>query len=370
MHTFTYFSSGSMNKSLTILGFDPLVLGGAHSFPLGFVGTFNLPEISSYIGILPVMGLFGLLARRHRRAPEAGQWWIWYAILVVGLFLAWGGFTPVAHLVYDIPLFNRQRLLNRNLLEVDLALAVIFAIWVDRMFTPVIGASRGVESPPATGGLRGPNRGQATPATTAATTTTATSVSWRARGPGRWTSDVVLPLLPVVGVVGLQVTLLAGGPWFPHSPARPRWPVTRSSLWPLIGFLTIPSAIAVAAGWIVVRRRRLGPAPAGAADRPAGGGPVRLQRRHPVHPRSRVGSSASSATANRLAALLAAQGQGPAGGLHRWDVRPRPLLSGGGQPPGPARPHPPALARQRPGLRGRGRTSATTPRRAPISSST
>ena len=148
IHSFAYFSSGSMNKSLTILGLDPLLLGGAHNFPLGFVGTFNLPEISSYIGILPVMALLGLLAARHRRAPEAASWWIWYVILIVGLFLTWGGFTPVAHLVYDIPLYNRQRLLNRNLLEVDLALAVIFGIWIDRMFTPLLhrtptGASAG-----------------------------------------------------------------------------------------------------------------------------------------------------------------------------------------------------------------------------------
>ena len=68
MHTYTFFSSGSMNKSFTILGFDPLILGGSHRVPFGFIGTFNLPEISSYIGILPVMALFGLLARRHRRA--------------------------------------------------------------------------------------------------------------------------------------------------------------------------------------------------------------------------------------------------------------------------------------------------------------
>ncbi len=145
LHSFTFFASGSMNKSLTLLGLDPLVLGGSHQWPLGFIGTFNLPEISSYIGILPVMGLIGLLARRHRRSPEAAQWWIWYVILVVGLFLTWGGFTPVAHLVYDIPLYNRQRLLNRNLLEVDLALAVIFATWVDRMFTPALAGRRPVD---------------------------------------------------------------------------------------------------------------------------------------------------------------------------------------------------------------------------------
>jgi hypothetical protein len=298
MHSFTYFSSGSMNKAFTLLGLDPLLLGGIHNWPFGFIGTFNLPEISSYIGILPVMGLLGLLARRHRRAPEAGQWWIWYVILVVGLFLAWGGFTPVAHLVYDIPLFNRQRLLNRNLLEVDLAAAVIFAIWIDRMFTPA----------PA-------------PETAPVAERARLSTGPVAGGPGRrwptgWTSDVVLPLIPPVAVVGLQLTLLIGGPWLPHALHAPGF-VSRGTIWALIAMLTVPSAVAVAAAWIILRRSHLGARL-----------PSKLVALVVVDllvfnigiqstPDPGSANSASSVTANRLAALVAAQGQGPAGGLHR-----------------------------------------------------
>jgi hypothetical protein len=291
MHSFTYFSSGSMNKAFTLLGLDPLLLGGIHDWPFGFIGTFNLPEISSYIGILPVMGLLGLLARRHRRAPEASQWWIWYVILVVGLFLAWGGFTPVAHLVYDIPLFNRQRLLNRNLLEVDLAASVIFAIWIDRMFAPAPAPEPAPETAPV---ARGPGR----------------------RWPRGWTSDVVLPLIPPVAVVGLQLILLIGGPWLPHALHAPGF-VSRSTIWPLIAMLTVPSAVAGAAAWIILRRTHLGARL-----------PSKLVALVVVDllvfnvgiqstPDPGSANSASSVTANRLAALVAAQGQGPAGGLHR-----------------------------------------------------
>jgi len=300
MHSFSYFASGSMNKSLTILGLDPFLLGGIHSYPLNYLGTFNLPEISSYVGILPVMGLVGLLARRHRRSPEAGQWWIWYAIAVVGLFLTWGGFTPVAHLAYDIPLFNRQRLLNRNLLEVDLAVAVLFAAWVDRMFTPAIAADTTTtgspvpSDPPGAPGPAPPRR-------------------WWPTG---WTSDVVLPLVPPLAVVGLQIVLLAGGPWFPHLLHVPGT-VTRARLWPLIEVLSIPSVIALGAGFLVVRRARLG------RRLPAllvtllvvdlvifNVGIQGIPNRHGAN-------TSSSALADRLARLLAAQGQGPAGGLHR-----------------------------------------------------
>ncbi|HEY5250405.1 MAG TPA: hypothetical protein VIJ09_02015, partial [Acidimicrobiales bacterium] len=237
-------------------------------------------------------------ARRHRRAPEAGQWWIWYAIAVVGLFLTWGGFTPVAHLVYDIPLFNRQRLLNRNILEVDLALAVLFATWVDRMFTPAIARATG-KADAVDSDVGDEENGR-----------------HRRWGPGRWTSDIVLPLIPPAAVVLLQLVLLIGGPWFPHLLHVPGL-VTRSRLLPLIAMLTIPSAIAVGAGILVVRRRQLG-------------------RRLPAllivlvvvdllvfnagiqsTPDPHDASSTSSASANRLTTLLAAQGQGPAGGLHR-----------------------------------------------------
>jgi hypothetical protein len=312
MHSYLYFASGSMNKSLTILGLDPLLLGGAHQWPLSFIGTFNLPEISSYIGILPVMGLLGLLARRHRRSSEAGQWWIWYVILVVGLFLTWGGFTPVAHLFYDIPLFNRQRLLSRNLLEVDLALAVIFAFWVDRMFTPAIDAAAVANAAVANAAVE-PAAVEPAAAQTAAFDT---PTGRRHGGRRRWTSDVVLPLVPPMAVVGLQVTLLAGGPWFPrllHVPDA----VTRATLAPLILVLTVPSLVAVSAAGLVIGRRRLG-------------------RRLPAlliavlvvdlavfnagiqgTPDPHDASAASSATANRLPALVRAQGEGPAGEEHR-----------------------------------------------------
>jgi hypothetical protein len=235
VHDYAYFTSGSMNKSLTLLGLDPLLFGGVHQFPLSYFATYNLPEVSSYIGILPVMGLLGLLARRHRRHPEAPSWRIWYAIVVIGAVLTWGDFTPLGHVLFHVPLFNRQRLLSRNLLEVDLAVAVLFAAWVDHMLlSPAPSPAPAPVSAPAPGPPAGRRR-------------------WFAGG---LRSDVVLPLLPPLAVVGLQVVLLAGGTWLPHFVHVPG-PVTRSSLWPLVAFLTVPSAIAVAAGALVVGRHRL-----------------------------------------------------------------------------------------------------------------
>ena len=281
VHDYWYFTSGSMNKSLTILGIDPLLLGGDHTYPATYFATYNMPEVSSYIGLLPVMGLFGLLARRHRRSRDARQWRVWYGILVLGLVLTWGDFTPFGHVLFHVPLFNRQRLLSRNLLEVDLAAAVLFAVWLDRVF------------------IRAPRAGE----------------EGADGAPRPWRADVVLALVPAVSVVGLQIVLLAGGTWFPHFLHVPG-PVSRSSLWPLIIFLTVPSVLAVACAAVVLFRDRLARTVPRLLVALVVCDLVVFNVLEQVSPDPNAASS-SSAWANALAATVAQQGPGPAGGLHR-----------------------------------------------------
>jgi hypothetical protein len=309
IHDYQYFGSGSMNKSLTLLLLDPLILGTSGSFPLHYFATYSLPEVSSYIGIMPIMGVFGLLARRHRRSPEARRWWIWYGIAALGVVLSWGDFTPLGHVFFHLPLFNRQRLLSRNLLEVDLAVAVLFAAWLDHMFlAPAPIPSDHVDSGVTSGTVGEGRVGEGS---------VDAGAGWWRRLPGArgWRSDVVLPLIPPAVVVGLQLVLLAGGTWFPHFLHVPG-NVTRSSLWPLIAGLSVPSAIALWAMWLVVRRHR-------------------LSRLMPVLLTSLLivdlllfngfiqgspdphGATDNSATANALARFVNGQAPGPAGGAHR-----------------------------------------------------
>ena len=281
VHDIWYFGSGSINKSFTLLGLDPFLLGTGHSWPLSFVGTYNLPEITSYIGILPVMGVVGLLARRHRRDPEAHQWWIWYGIGALGLVLAWGTFTPLVHLEFLVPLYNRQRLLARNLLEVDLAMAVLFAAWVDHMLLAPRDAPR-------------------------------RSSAGRRR---RWPSDVVLPLLPPVVLFGLQVVILAGGPWFPHFLHVPG-PVSYSRLWPLGVFLTIPTALGATAAWMVLRGPRRDRLKVPLAAALLGVDLLVFNLSAQVFPQAHTAAD-QSASADALAQAVAAAGTGPGGLPHR-----------------------------------------------------
>lgn len=131
--TYSFFTSGSLNNRLLALLASPFALGTDQGWPATYVGTYNFPEVTSYVGILALIAFFALLTKRWRSRPEARQWWIWYAIFVVGLLSSLGNQTPFAHLMYLIPGVSSERLLNRNLLLVDTALAVLLAWWAHLM---------------------------------------------------------------------------------------------------------------------------------------------------------------------------------------------------------------------------------------------
>lgn len=142
--TFAYFTSGSIDPRLLLLTFDPFLFGatgpvgmdpakGATS-PLGlpaYFGTFNLAELSAAMGLVVLVATASLLSRA-RRDPDRRQWRIWAVLGGVELVVALGSFTPLARLLYLIPLVHSLRLPNRALGGTDLAMAILFAWWVDR----------------------------------------------------------------------------------------------------------------------------------------------------------------------------------------------------------------------------------------------
>ncbi len=184
-HTgYAFFSAGSLPWSALILLGAPYVLGAYQNFGLpAYAGAYNLPEVTSYVGLLPVAAalallpwgrLRGLLAKLHSASRHGsrrqlasrqlgdrasagssryGAWrvrrhWprfgqtdrttgdpvaVWWVLVVVGLLLSVAGETPLGPLLGHIPLYGHQRLQNRNLVELDLGLAVLFAAWVDRV---------------------------------------------------------------------------------------------------------------------------------------------------------------------------------------------------------------------------------------------
>jgi hypothetical protein len=128
------FNSGSLPPSWLLLLVVPDLLGGSGSLGQpGFFAHYNLAEVTSYAGLLPLVGAAALLGRlRLRRRPP--EWLVWHVIALIGIVLALGGNTPAGHLLAHLPFYGGQRLQSRNICVLDLALAVLLAYWADDPF--------------------------------------------------------------------------------------------------------------------------------------------------------------------------------------------------------------------------------------------
>ncbi len=211
---------------------------GTNQYELSsYFGGYNFPEVTSYVGILALIGAFALLSARWRRRAEASRWWVWYAVLVVSLIAAWGGDTPFGHVLFLIPGVNSQRLLNRNLLGVDFALAALLAWWVHMMLAQR-GQSRSETTVQAAG-----------PAPVDAITTGAPTSSPRQRRNRR--VEVALTCIPLV-----VVTVLCVGSWLWGSGLEQaigiQFPSSSSMRQALSWVLTGGVVIAAAATWVAL----------------------------------------------------------------------------------------------------------------------
>jgi hypothetical protein len=175
--TAALFNSGSLPHRWLLLMLVPDLLGGSGSFGQpGFLASYNLTEVTGYVGILPLVAATVMLGRLRLR-PRLPEWAVWHVMTLVGLILALGGNTPVGSLLVHLPLFSGQRLQSRNILVADLALAVLLAYWADR---PLGERSQRF---------------------------------FRAHGKRRWDLETLLGILPplaVIAVVGLALSWAAG----------------------------------------------------------------------------------------------------------------------------------------------------------------
>jgi hypothetical protein len=128
------FNSGSLPHRWLLLMLVPDLLGGSGSFGQpAFLASYNLAEVTGYVGILPLVAAAALLGRVQLR-PRPPEWLVWHVMALAGIVLALGGNSPVGSLLAHLPLFDSQRLQSRNILIADLALAVLLAYWADQPF--------------------------------------------------------------------------------------------------------------------------------------------------------------------------------------------------------------------------------------------
>jgi hypothetical protein len=132
--TVAFFGSGSLPVRWSILMLVPDLMGGAGVLHQpAFFSHYNLPEVTGYVGLLPLVAAAGLLARSFGRwrHPWAHRWTVWLVLAVVGFVLTYGEYTPLGPYAARVPFYGDLRLQSRNIVIADLALCVLLAYWLD-----------------------------------------------------------------------------------------------------------------------------------------------------------------------------------------------------------------------------------------------
>jgi hypothetical protein len=147
---FSFVFSGSMHGSEWLLFLFPYLYGsfaiGPYAAqPMGIALAMKTWEHSAYVGIvtlaLAAIGLFELFVRtpthdagdvraaRHRRFTLAGLG----LLLIVGMLMAAGKYTPLARLIYLTPVLGKLRVVERALVLAAFALATLAGFGLQRL---------------------------------------------------------------------------------------------------------------------------------------------------------------------------------------------------------------------------------------------
>ncbi len=124
-YKFSDFISHSLPPHQVLMLVFPKVFGGLkESGALPYYGAENLTELTGYIGLLPLL----LAAIGLAKWPQRSLTIFWLAVAVVAVVLAMGDATPLARLIYHVPVVNQFRAPGRHLLEFTFAVCVLASL--------------------------------------------------------------------------------------------------------------------------------------------------------------------------------------------------------------------------------------------------
>lgn len=130
----SFFGFGSFSpRWIGLLAVPDLFGGDGILHQPQYFSSYNLPEVTGYVGLLALVAAFSLAARSfgHSRSVHARAWSTWIVVGVVGLFLSFGTDTFLGGPLSHIPFYGGLRDQSRNLSIVDIALGLLLAFWVD-----------------------------------------------------------------------------------------------------------------------------------------------------------------------------------------------------------------------------------------------
>lgn len=115
-----------------LLGISPFLQGGWSLVgEPHYLGLSNMGEVAFYVGLLPAVAAVALTSRRWKAWLPHGERRTWYVVGAIGLVLAIGAKTPLDSIIWHLPYYGKQRDQGRNIVDVDFALCMLLAWWLD-----------------------------------------------------------------------------------------------------------------------------------------------------------------------------------------------------------------------------------------------
>ena len=125
--SFQDFVSHSMPPRQALTLIFPNVFGtSSDTAAVRYFGAENRTELAGFVGLLPLLlATVGVIADRRRRLT-----FFWLAIAIIAIILAMGDGTPLARVIYDVPLLNSFRAPSRHFLESTIAFSVLAGLGI------------------------------------------------------------------------------------------------------------------------------------------------------------------------------------------------------------------------------------------------
>jgi len=106
--------------------FPYLFGGGSELYAMPDVGKWGLTETTGFVGILPIiLALVGIISYPDKILNR-----FWVIVLFLTFLLALGEATPLAGLMFHIPVYNKFRAPARHLIEMTMAVSVLAGMGV------------------------------------------------------------------------------------------------------------------------------------------------------------------------------------------------------------------------------------------------
>nr|MBA3767870.1 YfhO family protein [Acidobacteriota bacterium] len=134
---FEEFVSFSLTPKHLVTFVFPYLFGLSNHPVKLYFGDWNLTELAGYVGLLPLM-LAAIGFASSRRNPLSI---FWLVAGLVALLLALGDATPLARMIYYVPLINRFRAPARHLLEMTFAVSVLGGLGLSAIRQGKVGIS-------------------------------------------------------------------------------------------------------------------------------------------------------------------------------------------------------------------------------------